>query len=331
VLGGLLTDHLHWSLIFWINLPLGLLALATTDWALRKLPRHDRKHRLDMLGAAAMVAASLSVMLALAWGGVHYPWGSWQVLSLFAASAVLWCLFALRLLSAREPFIPLAILNGRVTGAIICAAFFAVGTIIGVTIYTPLYCQTVLGISASQSGLMLIAFMVGTTIASQITVRLMVRLKHYMRIPMLSLTLAIIVLALLAADPAGYSWPVIALLLFGLGMGLGPMYPMSTLVTQNSVKPHQMGTATGTLNFFRTLGGALIVAVFGALVLGGVSDNSGVMTLEKVAAMHSNLAPAFKNVFIAAIVCLATALGCLLLVEERPMQGPRHAADIGVE
>ena len=164
VLGGLLTDHLHWSLIFWINLPLGLLALATTDRALRKLPRHDRKHQLDMLGAVTMVAASLSVMLALAWGGVHYPWGSWQIFSLFVASAALWCLFALRLLSAREPFIPLAILNGRVTGAIICAAFFAVGTIIGVTIYTPLYCQTVLGISASQSGLILIAFMVGTTI-----------------------------------------------------------------------------------------------------------------------------------------------------------------------
>ncbi len=330
VLGGLLTDHLHWSLIFWINLPLGLLALATTDRALRKLPRHDRKHQLDMLGAVTMVAASLSVMLALAWGGVHYPWGSWQIFSLFVASAALWCLFALRLLSAREPFIPLAILNGRVTGAIICAAFFAVGTIIGVTIYTPLYCQTVLGISASQSGLILIAFMVGTTIASQITVRLMVRLKHYMRIPMLSLTLSIIVLGLLAANPAGYSWPEFALLLFGLGMGLGPMYPMSTLVTQNSVKPHQMGTATGTLNFFRTLGGALIVAVFGALVLGGVSDNSGVMTLEKVTAMHSNLAPAFQNVFIAAIVCLAIALGCLLVVEERPMQGPR-LADAGPE
>ena len=196
---------------------------------------------------------------------------------------MLWCLFVLRLLTAREPFIPVAILGGRVTGAIICAAFFAVGTIVGVTIYTPLYCQTVLGISASQSGLILIAFMIGTVIASQTTMRLMVRVKHYMRIPMASLTLAIIVLGLLAANPAGYSWPEFALLLFALGCGLGPMYPMSTVVTQNSVKPHQMGTATGALNFFRTLGGALIVAVFGALVLGGVSDASGVMTLEKIA------------------------------------------------
>ena len=110
-------------------------------------------HQLDVFGAAAMVAAALTLMLALAWGGTHYPWGSWQVVTLFAASAILWGLFVLRLLTAREPFIPLAILGGRVTGTIICAAFFAVGTIVGITIYTPLYCQTVLGISASQSGL----------------------------------------------------------------------------------------------------------------------------------------------------------------------------------
>jgi EmrB/QacA subfamily drug resistance transporter len=329
VLGGLLTDHLHWSLIFWVNLPLGLIALATTDRALRKLPRHERRHELDVLGAATLVAAALALMLALAWGGTFYPWSAWQVVSLFAASAILWCLFALRLLTAREPFIPVAILGGRVTGAIIAAAFFAVGTIVGLTIYTPLYCQTVLGISASQSGLILIAFMIGTVIASQTTMRLMVHMKHYLRIPMVSLMLAIIVLGLLAANPAGYSWPEFAFLLFVLGLGLGPMYPMSTLITQNSVKRHQMGTATGTLNFFRTLGGALIVAVFGALVLGGASDGSGVMTLEKVAAAHRNLTPAFHNVFIAAIVFSALALCCLLLVEERPLEGPRQGAAQG--
>jgi EmrB/QacA subfamily drug resistance transporter len=331
VLGGLLTDHLHWSLIFWINFPLGVIALVTTDRALRKLPRHDRRHQLDVFGATAMVAAALTLMLALAWGGTHYPWDSWQIITLFVASAILWGLFVLRLLSAREPFIPLAILGGRATGTIICAAFFAVGTIVGIIIYTPLYCQTVLGISASQSGLTLIAFMAGTVIASQTTMRLMVRVKHYMRIPMVSLTLAIVVLGVLASDPAGLSLTGFALLLFVLGCGLGPMYPLSTLITQNSVKPHQMGTATGALNFFRTLGGALIVAVFGALVLGGISDGSGVMTLEKIAASHGDLAPAFRNVFVAAIIFIAISLCCLLAVEERPMHGPVRLSDAGGE
>ena len=176
---------------------------------------------------------------------------------------------------------------------------------IGVTIYMPLYCQTVLGVSASLSGLALIAFMGGATIGSLVSTRLVVRVTHYMRVPIVGLVVAIAALAVLAADPAGHSLGAVVVLLFVLGFGLGPMYPVSTIVMQNVVKPHQLGTATGTLNFFRTLGGAIVVAVFGAIVLGGVGDGSGVMTLEKIAAGHGDLAPAFHWVFIAAAVCLA--------------------------
>jgi EmrB/QacA subfamily drug resistance transporter len=322
VLGGLLTDHLHWSLIFWINVPLGAVALVMTDRALRRLPRHDRPHQLDVIGALLMVGAAIVLMLALAWGGTHYPWNSAPIITLLACSAALWVLFALRLLSAREPFIPLAILHGRVTSAITCAAFFSVGTIIGITIYTPLYCQTVLGVSASISGMTLIAFMCGAVTGSQTAARLMMRMTHYMRLPMVGLVLAIAALAVLASDPAGRSLGEVGVLLFVLGFGLGPMYPVSTIVMQNGVKPHQMGTATGTLNFFRTLGGAIIVAVFGAIVLGGGADGSGVMTLEKLAAEHGDMAPAFHWVFIAAAICIAISLACLFAVEERPLHGP---------
>ena len=105
------------------------------------------------------------------------------------------------------------------------------------------------------------------------------------------------------------------------------MYPVSTIVMQNVVKPHQLGTATGTLNFFRTLGGALVVAIFGAIVLGGIGEGPAVTTLEKIAAGHSDLAPAFHWVFIAAAICLAVSLLCLLVIEERPLHGPMHVAD----
>src|SRR6202790_4493231 len=110
VLGGLLTDHLHWSLIFWINVPLGAIALVMTDRALRRLPRHDRPHQLDVIGAPLMGGPALSLMRALTWGGTHYPWASARIIVLILCSAALWVLFAVRLLSAREPFIPLAIL-----------------------------------------------------------------------------------------------------------------------------------------------------------------------------------------------------------------------------
>jgi EmrB/QacA subfamily drug resistance transporter len=312
VLGGLLTDHLHWSFIFWINLPLGAVALVMTERALRRLPRNDRPHHHEMIGA---------------WGGIRYPWSSLRIITLFASSAALWVLFTLRLLTAREPFIPLAILHGRVTSTITIAAFFSIGTIIGVTIYMPLYCQTVLGVSASLSGLALIAYMGGATLGSLVSTRVIVRIKHYMRVPIAGLVVAIVALAVLAADPAGHTLGNVVALLFVLGFGLGPMYPVSTIVMQNVVKPHQLGTATGTLNFFRTLGGAIVVALFGAIVLGGIGDGSGVVTLEKIAAGHGDLAPAFRWVFIAAAICLAISFLCLLVIEERPLHGPSQAPE----
>ena len=254
VLGGFLTDQLHWSLIFWINLPLGAVALVMSERALRQLPRNERPHQLDIVGAGLMVVAGLSLMLALAWGGTHYAWRSPPIVSLLAGSALLWGLFAARLLTAREPFIPLTILRGRVTSTITCAAFFGVGTIIGITIHTPLYCETVLGLSASASGLALIAFMAGTVVGSLTAARLMVRLAHYMRVPLAALVFAVIALGALAADPDNQSIARLLLLLFVLGCGVGPMYPMSTIVMQNAVKPASAGHRHRHPEFFPHFG-----------------------------------------------------------------------------
>ena len=327
VLGGLLTDHFHWSFIFWINLPLGAIALAMTSRALRRLPRHDRPHRLDILGVTFMVGASVVLLLALDWGGTHYPWLSWQIGFLFAASAVLWVLFAIRLLTAREPFIPLAILRGRITSIITCAAFFSIGSIIGITIFTPLYCQLVLGASASISGVALIAFMGGATLGSLLAGRLFARLTHYLRVPIAGLVVGIAALAFLTFDAAGLSLGSFCAVLALLGVAMGPMYPTSTIVMQNAVKLHQLGIATGALNFFRLLGGAIIVAVFGAMVLGSAGGHGGIATLEKLAAGHADFAPAFRLVFAAAGIFLAIALACLLVLEERPLHGPVRIVD----
>ena len=172
----LLTDHLHWSLIFWINVPLGAVALVMTERALRRLPRNDRPHKLDVIGAALMVGAAIALMLALAWAAriIHGARGG--SLTLIAGSAALWVLFALRLLTAREPFIPLAILHGRVTSTI---------TVRGIFLHRHGYrrnhlhaaviVRLVLGVSASLSGLALIAYMGGATLGSMVTGRLVVQ------------------------------------------------------------------------------------------------------------------------------------------------------------
>jgi MFS family permease len=324
VLGGLLTDYMHWSLIFWINVPMGAVALVMTDRALRKLPRNERRHRLDFLGAGLMVAAAMVLMLVLAWGGRRYAWGSPQILAMFAGSALLWGLFALRLASAPEPFIPLAMIRDRVVGAIIATAFFSIGSVIGLTIMTPLYLGLVLGLNASQSSLALIALVAGTTIGSLIAGRLIARLERYRRVPVAGLAVSIAALAWLAADPAGMSLAGVSVLLAAVGLGLGPMYPVTTVVIQNAVAPHQFGTATGTLNFFRQLGGAIVVAVFGAIVLGALDAGGDAAALDTLAGINrsgADFATTFRWVFVAAGTFLGLACLAMMVLEERPLRG----------
>ncbi len=324
VLGGFLTDYIHWSMIFWINLPLGAAALLMTNRALKRLPRHERPHRLDILGAALMVAAAVALLLALNWGGSRYAWDSAPILGLVGGSVLLWALFGWRLMTAPEPFIPLTMVREPTVGAIVAAGFFGIGAIIGLSIFMPLYIELVLGQSASASGLALIAFMSGATIGSLAAGRLLARLDHYKRVPIVGLPVGIVMLAIFALWPNRLSiTEVAALLVFG-GLGLGTMYPTTTMLIQNAVLPHQLGTATGTLNFFRQLGGAVVVAVFGAILLGGFDLRaSGAVVLERLSdAGPASFAAQFRWVFIAAACFLTAAFIAVLCIVERPLRGP---------
>ncbi|HLQ92389.1 MAG TPA: MDR family MFS transporter [Xanthobacteraceae bacterium] len=325
VLGGFFTDHLHWSLIFWINLPLGVAALVMTDRALRRLPRNDRPHRLDLVGAAAMVAATVVLLLALSWGGIRYPWISLPIGFLFGASALLWIGFWWRLIRAPEPFIPLSVLREPVICGIVIAGFFSIGTIIGLSIFIPLYIELVLGLSASASGIVLIGFMGGATLGSLLAGRLIVRVQHYKRVPVYAAPLAVVVLVLLAIWPSGWSLVAVTAFMTLAGIGMGPMYPTTTVIVQNAVLPHQFGIATGTLNFFRSLGGAIIVAAFAAIVLSGLDVAVPGGTLDKMAnagASASELAQKFRLVFVAAAFFLGLACIAVAVIEERPLGGP---------
>jgi len=329
LLGGVLTDHLHWSLIFWINVPTGALALVMTNRALKHLPRNERPHKLDYAGAALMVAAALALMLAMTWGGTRYPWTSLPILALLAGSAALWCLFAWRLATAAEPFIPLSVLAEPVVTANVVAGFFSIGAIIGLSIYMPLYLELVLGASPSASGLALIAFTVGTVMGALAAGRSLGRHQHYKRIPMAGLAIAVVMLAILALGADRFSIAGVSGVLFVCGGGIGTMYPVTTVLIQNAVLPHQFGVATGTLNFCRLLGGTIVVAGLGAIVLGKVGAEGGLVALDRLshagtqagARMAADFAPVFAWVFAAAGACLAVALVAVAFVEERPLRG----------
>lgn len=319
VLGGFLADHFDWSFIFWINLPLGLAAFVMTDRRLRRLPRHERKHELDVLGAALMSLSAVSLLLALTWGGVRYPWTSALVLGLLLSSVVLAGLFVWRIRTAHEPFLSLDMLTDPVVGRAVPAAFAAAGTMVGLSIFVPLYFETMRGLSASQSGLGLIPLMAGVVSGAVTSGRLIPRFAHYKRPGMVGMVMSILVLFGLAARP---DMPLVALVvgLALVGGGIGTVLPLCLISIQNAVPPHRMGTATGVMNFFRQLGGALVVAVLGAVLLGVVGTHG--TNVESLAhdASAPQLAIGFRYVFATAGAVLLGGFVFLFTMAEKPLR-----------
>ncbi|MET0868059.1 MAG: MDR family MFS transporter [Pseudorhodoplanes sp.] len=323
VLGGLLTEHVHWSLIFWINVPLGLVALAMTNNVLQRTPVVRRVHSLDWPGAVLMMAATISLLLALTWGGVRFEWLSWQVWSLFAGSVLLWAAFVARLVTAPEPFLPLTVLANPIVRCATLAGTCCMGTLVGLTIFIPLYFETVIHLSASQSGLALIPLMGGTVVASTVAGRLMVVVDHYKRMAVAGIVVGIIGLGAMSIWPVGLPIYATLLILLVTGLGIGAVFPIATVGMQNAVARTHMGVATGSMNFFRSLGAALVVALFSAIVLGGIGGKAGV-SVELLARTASEpvIASAFRFVFLAAMLVLCFGLAFLIAMEERPLRGP---------
>src|SRR5882757_6098962 len=326
VVGGILTEHFHWSIIFWFNVPLGLIAAAMAHRSLRRLPRHDRKHKLDLLGAALMMTAAIPLLLALTWGGTRYPWLSPPIAALVAAAAVLSMLFAWRLARASEPFLPLPVLANPVMRMGTVCTSFSQGAVIGLTIFLPLYYELVHKFSASDAGLALIPIVVMSTPGSILAGRAMMHLDHYKRVPLICLSCSIAALSLLVWNPA--LPPIaVAFVLSVVAFGIGTSYPVGTVSIQNAVSRYQVGAAMGAMNFFRGLTAAFIVAAMGAIVLAalGVSPerggNSAALTATAANALGVDLAHVFRGVFALGVVCLIASLIALLRMEERPLRG----------
>jgi MFS family permease len=200
-------------------------------------------------------------------------------------------------------------------------------TLVGMTIFVPLYFEVVLHLSASQSGLALIPLMATTVVFSTVAGRLMVHMEHYKRVPLIGLTLAIIALGSLAIWPGEMPILLVLMLLTLVGAGLGTVFPVSTVCLQNAVARTQMGVATGAANFFRALFSALFVAVLGAIVLGGLGGVTG-MSVEMLAraASANELSSAFRFVFLACALATASGMAFLIAMEQRPLQGPTASA-----
>ncbi|MFK0688253.1 MDR family MFS transporter [Mesorhizobium sp. IMUNJ 23033] len=323
LLGGTFAEHLHWSLIFWINIPLGLLAMAIINRPLKKLPIAAKRHRIDALGALLLVVATALLLLALNWGGSAYPWLSREIFGLVACSAAFWGAFALRLLRAAEPLISLEVLANPIVRAGTLSMFLLQAANIGLAVYLPVYLQSIVGLSVSQSGTAMLGLLLGTVAGATFSGRMIPRFVHYKRIAMVGVTFAILCLGLLSFVAGHASLLVVELLTMAIGLGTGTTFPVATVSVQNAVDRMHLGVATGVLTFLRSLGSALGVAMLGAVALGyGLPlAEEGTLTAGQVTSVMP-----FVMIFLVAAVTLVLALAALALMPEKPLRGRDEAA-----
>jgi len=322
-LGGFLSDYVHWSAIFWLSLPLDLLALAVIWRMLRRLPRYERPHRLDWIGAALIVAASVSFMLGLNLAGVRYPWLSVPVIALFGGALAGAGLFAWRLLAAPEPLIPISILKEPIVRWATIANATGWSAIVGLNIFLPIYLQVVVGLSPTDAGLSLIVLMVSLNVSAGIGGQVLCRVIHYKALPIAGQVLAVGSVLLLALWADRLTLLSLEVLLFLIGVGFGPTPSMASVCVQNVVERHHLGISFGTMNFSRNLFSTILIAILGALVLaatsslgpGSARELGGVLPAESAEA-----AEAFKRAFFAVAACLSISLIAVVMMEQRPLR-----------
>jgi EmrB/QacA subfamily drug resistance transporter len=318
LLGGLIAENLHWSVIFWMNIPMGLAALAITSSVLRRLPRYERPHRLDFVGAALIVIASVSFMLALNMGGVRFAWTSPPILALFAAALVVGALFVLRLLTAPEPLIPIAILKNPIVRCAIAANALGWGAIIGLNIFLPMYLQSVMGLSPTNAGLSLVVFMVALNTSAGLAGQVLGRVRHYKLLPMAGVLVSIGALVALAWNASTMTPLTFELTLILIGAGFGPVPSLTSVAMQNVVARHQVGISIGSMNFSRNLYTTMLIAVFGAIVVAGATTGQPPGGALQAGAGHA--AEAFSRVFFAAAASMSMALIAIAIMEQKPLQ-----------
>ena len=329
ILGGLITQYAHWSVIFWLNLPLAALAAAMTSETLKRLPWQKRDHKLDMIGAALVMLGTGCLLLALALGPQpENGWTAPAVLVLFAAAAVLAGLLAWHLLRTPSPLIPLEVLGNRVVLTATFSVFFAMAAFVGLSVYIPLFLQLVLGLNASQSGLALVGYLVGTVVGANFAGQTMASIPRYKRLPIAGLAAACAAMIWLALRAPALTLLETEIVLIIAGIGSGMQFPVTTVSVQNAVDPRDMGVATGVLAFLRSLGSSIGVAVVGAV---GSAAGIAVGLEGGGAANQSVSGGAFAPVFLAAGISLALACFTLMMMPELPLRGSAASAPTAVE
>lgn len=271
LLGGFLTDNLSWRWVFYINIPLGILALFVIAARL-KLPRHTIKHQIDYLGAALLTVAATSIVLVTTWGGSQYEWGSFQIIGLAILGVASTVAFIFQERRAVEPILPLHVFKSRNFTVSTVMGFLVGVAMFGAVTFLPLYQQTVQGASATNSGLLLLPLMGGAMVMSLVVGQIITRTGHYRSFPIIGSAAMAIGIGLLSLLDVGTGKLASALFMVVLGIGMGLLMQVVMLLAQNSVEMRDMGVASSTSMFARSIGGSIGVSVFGAIFASRLAD-----------------------------------------------------------
>ncbi|MFL5251584.1 MAG: MDR family MFS transporter [Rhodopila sp.] len=266
LLGGFITQALSWRWVFYVNLPVGLLALAMIAVGLRR-PPSGKARSIDYGGSALLTGATATLLLLLAWGGTEFPWLSPESAGLLAVTVGLATLFVWQENRAPEPLIRLPLFRNRIFARGVAVGGMMAFAMLGSTVFLPLYFQLVLGMDPAVAGMMLLPQVIGMLLSSVIGGRIVAHLGRTKPFLLAGLGLeaaalgSLAVFAWIGASPHAF---LVSMGALGLGMGIG--MPNLTTAVQNAVAHRELGAATGTMSFARSLGGALGVATSGTIM-----------------------------------------------------------------
>jgi EmrB/QacA subfamily drug resistance transporter len=325
LIGGVLVEHASWRWVFYVNLPVGAVALAGLYFKLpASEPAHQPAKHLDIAGAGLLAGSTIALMLACIWGGERYAWGSATIIALLAGGAALAVALVARERRVADPIVPLNLLRMRPVAVSSAALFLTTAALFSITVFVPLYLQTSTHATPTQAGLLLVPMMLGITVSTNLAGLAMSRTGRYKRYPILGLglmTVALVLLAVLVPHPSRTA-VAIGLVLFGLGFGMVGQVLIAAV--QNSVPRADLGVAMATTSFFRGLGGAVGAAALGAIFTArtGVGTTAAASLRHLSPGARADVIHGVQAVFLTAAPIAAVALIVVLLLREAPLRGP---------